>query len=195
MGKTLYDIITKEGQYTPFGLPATEELRGRSAGLPEGSKIPFGDELAVKCDDDLFLARAGEGLLLVKELADESLEAVDAARAAASARALPEALEGWETDLCFASGYVLTAAFRENALTLSASPEPDLKNLFTAPKAQGEVLGTFALKVCEIDNKRFILHLPETGETVIFNGRRFLLYAILRGRITGGFVEIPPKEA
>ena len=198
MGKTLFEIITKAGEYPPFTLPATEELAGRTAGLPEGAAVSFGDELAVKCDDDLFLAEQGGRLLLVKELEGERLEACDCAKAAQGASALPKALEGWETDLSLASGNVLTALFREGSLRLSPSPEPELSFRYepgeAAPKAPVEPLATLALQAVEVDEKRFILHFPETGETLILNGRRFLLYAILGGRIVGGFVEIPPKE-
>ena len=51
-----------------------------------------------------------------------------------------------------------------------------------------------ALEAVEIDRKRFLFRFPETGEIIFFNGRRFLFYAILRGRLVAGFVEIPPKE-
>jgi len=198
MEKTLFTIITGAGEYPPFSLPATEELAGRTASLPEGAEISFGGGTAVKCDDDLFLAEQGGRLLLVKELEGERLEARDCARAALGTSALPEALEGWETDLSLASGNVLTALFRDGSLRLSPSPEPDLSFRYepgeAAPKTQEAPLATLALKAVEIDEKRFILHFPETGETVVLNGRRFLLYAILDGRIVAGFVEIPPKE-
>ena len=70
-----------------FGLPFTEELRGRAARLPEGTEVCFGDELAVKCDDDLFLADVGGRIILAEELPDESLRALDAGQAAAGAAA------------------------------------------------------------------------------------------------------------
>ena len=203
MGNTLFDYFTENGKYTVFGLPATEELNGREARLPDGSAVRFGDELAVKCDDDLFLADAAGRLLLVQEFPDESLKALEAVRTAADAAALPEALEGWKTDLSFASGCVLTAVFGNGTLTLSPSPEPVVANPFSpggtpaAPKAPETPPAppvAFSLKAAEIGEKWFLLHFPETGETVFLNARRFLLYAILRGRIVTGFVEIPPKE-
>ena len=194
MGKTLFDIITDGGKYVPFGLPKTEELAGRTALLPDGSAVRFGEALAVKCDDDLFLAEEGGRLLLAEELPDESLKALDAAGAALGSAALLEALEGWETELCFASGYVLTAVFRDGALTLSPSPEPTLPGApapdAEAPAVPGE---TFALRAVEAGENRFLLHFPETGETVLLNARRYLLYAILKGRIAAGFAELPAR--
>ena len=200
MGKTFFDYVSNEGKSLLFGLPASEELAGRTARLPDGTEIRFADELAVKCDDDLFLAEAAGRLLLVEELADESLKALDAAAAAADATALPEELEGWETDLCLASGYVLTALFKDGALTLRPSPEPVMEyNPFTSGKKpaaetpEAEAL-TLALRAVKTGDKRFLLRFPETGETVFFSARRFLLYALLGGRIVTGFVEIPPKS-
>lgn len=204
MGKTLFDYISNDGKYPLFGLPSTEELAGRTACLPDGSKVLFGNELAVKCDDDLFLADVAGKLLLAEELPDESLKALDTEKEAADASALPEALEAWETDLSFASGYVLTALFKDGALTLKPSPEPVIPNPFSsgeepaAPKA-AEVPAappmTLSLQAVEIGEKRFLLRFPETGEILFFDGRRFLLYTIVRGRIVTGFVELPPKKA
>lgn len=199
MGKNLFDYCSNDGKNKLFGLPATEELTGRTALLPDGGKVCFGDELAVKCDDDLFLADAAGRLLLVEEQPDESLTAVDAEKTAADASALPEELEGWEADLGFASGYVLTALFKDGTLTLRPSPEPVVNSPFAgekkpakAPEAMADPV-TFALEAVKTGEKRFLLRLPETGELVFFDARRFLLYAILRGRIVAGFVEIPPR--
>ena len=198
MGKTLVEFITDGGKYPLFGLPATEELSGRTATLPDGRLLHFGEETAVKCDDDLFLIEKEGKLLLAEELADERLRVLDAGQAAGEASALPPALEGWETDLSFASGYVLTAAFQDGTLTLRPSPEPDMSNLFAAPSKAKETpdgpRATFALKAAEVGEKRFLFSFPETGETVFFSARRFLLYAILGGRIVTGFVEAPARE-
>ena len=203
MGKTFFDTISNEGKNTVFGLPFTEELAGRTALLPDGSIVRFGKELAVKCDDDLFLADVSGRILLVEELPDESLRALDGEQETAAASALPAALDGWTTDLCLASGYVLTASFKDGALTLSPSPEPNVANPFSsggapaapkAPEAPAAPPVTFPLKALETGEKRFLLRFPETGEIVFLDARRFLLYALLRGRIVSGFVEIPPKE-
>ena len=198
MGKTLVDFITDGGKYPLFGLPATEELAGRTAQMPDGTALRFGKETAVKCDDDLFLVEKEGKILLAEELADESLRVLDPGQAAGEASALPPDLEGWETDLCFASGYVLTAAFRDGTLTLRPSPEPDLANLFSAPAKAPEApdgpKAAFKLAAAEVGVKRFLLSFPETGETVFFSARRFLLYAILGGRIVSGFVEVPARE-
>ena len=200
MGKTIFEYISNEEKYTLYGLPASEELCGRTALLPDGAAVEFGGELAVKCDDDLFLAEKAGKTYLVEELSDESLKALDAETATADAAALPAALEGWETDLSLASGYVLTADFRDGALTLRPSPEPVIPNPFgetPAPKAQ-EALAepvTFRLNAVETGEKRFLFRFPETGETLFFDGRRFLLYALLRGRVVTGFVDLPPKGA
>ena len=200
MGKTLLDYVSNDGNSLLYGLPASEELAGRTAWLPDGSALSFSDELAVKCDDDLFLALHGGRLLLVEERADESLQALDTAAAAADASALPEELEGWETDLCLASGYVLTGLFRDGALTLRPSPEPVMQyNPFTsgkkpAARAPEAPPLTLRLQAVKTGDKRFLLRFPETGETVFFSARRFLLYAILGGRIVTGFVEIPAKS-
>ena len=202
MEKTLFDLISNDGKELLFGLPATEELSGRKAIDPDGSVLSFDSALAVKCDDDLFLADVGGKLYLAEELPDESLKAQDAELAAAGASALPEALEGWETDLSFASGYVLTAVFRAGTLTLRPSPEPVIANPFAsggaleAPKAQAPLapLGTLALQAVKTGDKRFLLRFPETGEIIFLNARRFLLYSILRGRIAAGFVEVPAKD-
>ena len=199
MGKSLLDYITYDGSFSPFGLPATEELGGRTARLPSGAEVRFDGAIAVKWDDDFFLAEREGRTYLVRENPDETLEALDAAETAAGAAALPASLDGWETDLCFASGYMLSAAFRDGALTLRPSPEPDIVNPYApagapAPKAPEAPAATFALRAVELDDKRFLLCFPETGETVVLNARRFLLYAVLRGRITAGFVEVPPRE-
>lgn len=199
MEKTLFAYVTAGGKYPLFGLPKTEELRGRTA-LLEGKEVPFGDEPAVKCDDDLFLAEKEGKLLLIEELPDLSLQALDTAKAGSPA--LPEALEGWETDLCLASGYVLTALFKEGTLTLRPSPEPEVVNVFgggdePAPKAPAEPAApplTLALETAETGEKRFLFRFPETGETLFFDARRFLLYALTGGRIAAGFVEVPAKE-
>ena len=66
MGKTLFDFITDGGKYPLFGLPATEELIGRTAPMPDGRPVRFGKETAVKCDDDLFLIER-EGRMLLAE--------------------------------------------------------------------------------------------------------------------------------
>lgn len=201
MAKTLFDYISNGEKNTVFGAPFTEELQNRSALLPDGAALRFDRELAVKCDDDLFLAEKEGRLYLIRELPDESLTALDAELETAGAAVLPEALEGWVTDLCFASGYVLTAAFKGGALTLSESPEPVVSGMFgsgglNAPETRKALppLGTLAMEAVEIDRKRFLFRFPETGEIIFFNGRRFLFYAILRGRLVAGFVEIPPKE-
>ena len=201
MEKTLLDVITDGGKYPLFGLPATEELIGRSAALPDGTEVRFGEELAVKCDDDMFLAEKEGRLLLVEELPDESLKALDAEAEAAGASGLPAALEGWETDLSFASGYVLTGLFKDGALTLRPSPEPDVSNLFgsagapapKAPESPAAPLAAFSLQVAETGDKRFLLRFPETGEAVFLNGRRFLLFSIFGGKIAAGFVEVPAR--
>ena len=196
MGNTLFDYISCGGKYPLFGFSATEELRFRTARLPEGREVRFEGETAVKCDDDLFLAESGGRLLLVEEQPDESLLALDAEQATLGASALPEALEGWETDLSFASGYVLTARFRDGKLTLSPSPEPEVPG-FPAPEQGPDAEAApaeFPLQAVETGEKRFLLRFPETGETVFFSARRFLFYAILRGRIVTGFAEIPPRE-
>ena len=198
MGKTFFDYISNDGKDLVFGLPFTEELAGRSAALPDGSAVRFGKGLAVKCDDDLFLADVSGRLLLVEELPDESLKALDAETATVGAEALPEALEGWETDFCFASGYVLNASFGNGKLTLRPSPEPDPSNLYSAggaaaPKAEAP-LAALPLQAAETGDKRFLLRFPETGETVFLDARRFLLYAIFGGRIAAGFVEAPARE-
>ena len=200
MAKTLFDYISNGEKNTVFGAPFTEELRGRSALLPDGREIRFGEELAVKCDDDLFLTKKDGRLLLVQELPDESLTVLDAEEETAGAAALPEDLEGWVTDLCFASGYVLTAAFKNGTLTLSESPEPVVAGMFgsgglNAPESREALppLVTMALEAVEVDRKRFLFRFPETGEMLFFNARRFLLYTILRDRLVAGFVEIPPK--
>ena len=203
MENTLFDIISNNGKNLLFGLPATEELAGRKALLPDGTELPLGGALAVKCDDDLFLADAAGKLYLAEELPDESLKALDAELATAGASVLPEALEGWETDLCFASGYVLTAVFRAGTLTLRPSPEPVIANPFASggaleapqlPASPPAPLATLPLNAAETGEKRFLLRFPETGEAVFLDARRFLLYAILRGRIVTGFVEAPAKD-
>ena len=203
MKKTLFDYISNDGQNTVYALPTTEELAGRSARLPDGSEIRFGAELAVKCDDDLFLVAQGGRILLAEERPDETLEALDAEAAAAGAQALPEELEGWETDLCFAAGYVLTASFGNGALTLRPSPEPVIANPFASggalkapetPDAPAAPLATLPLRAVRTGDKRFLLCFPETGETVFLDGRRFLLYALLRGRVVTGFVEVPARS-
>ena len=202
MGNTFFDSFSNEGKNTVFGLPFTEELTGRSAVFPDGSEILFGEEPAVKCDDDLFLAAAGGKTLLVEELPDESLKALDADAETAEAAELPFELEGWETDLCLSSGYVLTAVFQEGRLTLRPSPEPVVANPFSSNEAPAAAKKpeppaappvSFALKAVKTGDKRFLLSFPETGEIIFLDARRFLLYGILRGRIVTGFVEIPPK--
>ena len=202
MGTTFFDYVSNDGKNLLFGLPATEELAGRTARLPDGSELRFENELAVKCDDDLFLAARGGRLLLVEELPDESLKALDAEQATAGAAALPAALEGWETELCLASGCVLFGAFANNALTLRPSPEPVIPNPFApggaqTPKAPEAPLAeplTLRLQAAETGEKRFLFRFPDTGEVVFLDGRRFLLYALRGERIVTGFVEIPPKE-
>ncbi len=198
---SIFDYASNEGRNLLFGLPNSEELIGRTALFSDGSAVKFGNELAVKCDDDLFLVDMAGRLLLVEELPDESLKALDTEKAAACASALPEILEGWETELGLASGYMLTAAFKNGAVTLAPSPEPDIPNPFSsgeparkAPEAPLASPVTLALQAVETGDKRFLFRFPETGETVFFDARRFLLYAIARGRIVTGFVELPPKE-
>ena len=202
MGKTIFDYASDNGKYTLFGLPATEELAGRTAALPDGSAVRFETELAVKCADDMFLAAQAGRILLVEELPDETLKALDAGDDTADAAALPEELEGWETDLGLASGYILTAKFGDGALTLRPPPEPEGRSPLTpappeeakAPPAPAAPPETFRLLAAEVSEKRFLFRFPESGEILFFDGRRFLLYAILRGRIVSGFVEVPPRD-
>ena len=123
MGNTFYDYFSNEGKNTVFGLPYTEELTGRSAVFPEGSAIRFGDELAVKCDDDLFLPAAAGKTLLVEELPDESLKAMDAEKATADAADLPEELELW---FLAASSAVAVPSFSSLIAAFASSSERPL---------------------------------------------------------------------
>ena len=203
MEHTFLDTVTGGGKHILFGLPATEELTGRTALFPDGSEIRFGEETAVKTDDDLFLAEREGRILLIEELPDLSLRALDAEEATAGTEAFPETLEGWETDVSFASGRVLTAMFRNGALTLRPSPEPVVANPFgggDAPAAEqertpAEEPAVFPLKAAETGEKRFLLRFPETGETVFLNARRFLFYAVRNGRIAAGYADVPPRAA
>ena len=67
MSKKLFDYISNEGKNVFFGVPTTEELIGREALLPDGEKICFGNEMAIKCDDDLFLVDVAGRILLVED--------------------------------------------------------------------------------------------------------------------------------
>ena len=201
MKNALIDYVSDSGKNVLYGLPATEELAGRTAKLPCGCELSFDGELAVKVDDDLFLAEKDGKIYLVEEAADESLKAIDAAETAGAAAAFPEDFEGWETDLCLASGYVLTATFAGGKVTLKPSPEPVVNNPFggagtAAPKApEGPVADPveFAVKIAETGAKRFVFLFTESGEILFFNARRFLLYGLINGRIVTGFVEIPAR--
>ena len=202
MSKKLFDYISNDGKNVLFGVPTTEELIGREALLPDGEKVCFGNEMAIKCDDDLFLADVGGRILLVEEAEDRSLKALDAEKAASGANTIPEDLEGWETDLSLASGYVLTGLFADGKLRLAPSPEPEIPDAFAGMRnpsenKEPEVLAdpvTYTLETVVTGDKRFLFRFPETGEVVFFNARRFLLYALMEGRTVTGFVEIPPKE-
>ena len=192
---TLFEYMTDHGKYRPFSLPASEELTGRTARFPDGRELSFGGEPALKCDDELFLVSLGDRRLLVEETPDGDLEARDAEALTEGLSKLPEALEGWETDLCFASGYVLTALFRDGTLSLRPSPEPVSPGAEGVQSPQAELPSvSFPLLAAETGDKRFLLRVPETGETVFLDGRRFLLYAIPEGRIAVGFVEAPARE-
>ena len=202
MSKKLFDYISNDGKNVLFGVPTTEELIGREALLPDGEKVCFGNEMAIKCDDDLFLADVGGRILLVEEAEDLSLKALDAEKAASGANTIPEDLEGWETDLSLASGYVLTGLFADGKLRLVPSPEPEIPEAFAGMRnpsenKEPEILAdpvTYTLETVVTGDKRFLFRFPETGEVVFFNARRFLLYALMEGRTVTGFVEIPPKE-
>ncbi len=202
MSKKLFDYISNDGKNVLFGVPTTEELIGREALLPDGEKVCFGNEMAIKCDDDLFLVDLGGRILLVEEAEDLSLKALDAEKAASGANTIPEDLEGWETDLSLASGYVLTGLFADGKLRLAPSPEPEIPEAFAGMKnpsenKEPEILAdpvTYTLETVVTGDKRFLFRFPETGEVVFFNARRFLLYALMEGRTVTGFVEIPPKE-
>ena len=202
MSKKLFDYISNDGKNVLFGVPTTEELIGREALLPDGEKVCFGNEMAIKCDDDVFLVDLGGRILLVEEAEDLNLKALDAEKAASGANTIPEDLEGWETDLSLASGYVLTGLFADGKLRLAPSPEPEIPEAFAGMRnpsenKEPEVLAdpvTYTLETVVTGDKRFLFRFPETGEVVFFNARRFLLYALMEGRTVTGFVEIPPKE-
>ena len=202
MSKKIFDYISNDGKNVLFGVPTTEELIGREALLPDGEKVCFGNEMAIKCDDDLFLVDLGGRILLVEEAEDLSLKALDAEKAASGANTIPEDLEGWETDLSLASGYVLTGLFADGKLRLAPSPEPEIPEAFAGMRnpsenKEPEILAdpvTYTLETVVTGDKRFLFRFPETGEVVFFNARRFLLYALMEGRTVTGFVEIPPKE-
>ncbi len=203
MSKKLFDYISNDGKSVLFGLPTTEELIGREALLSDGEKICFGNEMAIKCDDDLFLADVAGRILLVEEQEDLSLTAIDAEKETAGKNAIPEELEGWETDLSLASGYVLTGLFADGKLRLTPSPEPEIPEAFAGMRnpsedKEPEVLPdpeTYVLEAIKTGDKRFLFRFPETGEVIFFDARRFLLYALMEGRTVTGFVEIPPKES
>lgn len=207
MTKKLFDYISNDGKSVVFGLPTTKELIGREASLPDGEKICFGEEMAIKCDDDLFLAEVAGRILLVEELEDLSLKAIDAKKAADEAAgactAIPSEMEGWSTDLSFASGYVLTALFTDGKLNLKPSPTPEIPEVYAQEKKYSPALEpdvlldpiSYGLQTVVAGDKRFLLYFHETGEVVFFDARRFLLYALMNGRTVTGFVEIPPKEA
>ena len=202
MSKKLFDYISNDGKNVLFGVPTTEELIGREALLPDGEKVCFGNEMAIKCDDDVFLVDLGGRILLVEEAEDLNLKALDAEKAASGANTIPEDLEGWETDLSLASGYVLTGLFADGKLRLAPSPEPEIPEAFAGMRnpsenKEPEILAdpvTYTLETVVTGDKRFLFRFPETGEVVFFNARRFLLYALMEGRTVTGFVEIPPKE-
>ena len=202
MSKKLFDYISNDGKNVLFGVPTTEELIGREALLPDGEKVCFGNEMAIKCDDDLFLVDLGGRILLVEEAEDLNLKSLDAEKAASGANTIPEDLEGWETDLSLASGYVLTGLFADGKLRLAPSPEPEIPEAFAGMRnpsenKEPEILAdpvTYTLETVVTGDKRFLFRFPETGEVVFFNARRFLLYALMEGRTVTGFVEIPPKE-
>ena len=202
MSKKLFDYISNDGKNVLFGVPTTEELIGREALLPDGEKVCFGNEMAIKCDDDLFLVDLGGRILLVEEAEDLNLKALDAEKAASGANTIPEDLEGWETDLSLASGYVLTGLFADGKLRLAPSPEPEIPEAFAGMRnpsenKEPEILAdpvTYTLETVVTGDKRFLFRFPETGEVVFFNARCFLLYALMEGRTVTGLVEIPPKE-
>ena len=185
MSKKLFDYISNDGKNVLFGVPTTEELIGREALLPDGEKVCFGNEMAIKCDDDVFLVDLGGRILLVEEAEDLNLKALDAEKAASGANTIPEDLEGWETDLSLASGYVLTGLFADGKLRLAPSPEPEIPEAFAGMRnpsenKEPEILAdpvTYTLETVVTGDKRFLFRFPETGEVVFFNARRFLLYA------------------
>ena len=202
MSNKFFDYVSDGGKRIIFGLPSTEELNGREAILPDGGKVCFGDEMAIKCDDDLFLADMAGRILLIEEGEDLSLKALDAEKAAGGANTIPEELEGWETDVCLASGYMLTATFADGSLKLTPASKPQIPPMFlevgivsptVEPDADAEP-ETFALETVKVGDKRFLFRVPETGEVLFFDARRFLFYALTEGRAVTGFAEIPPKE-
>ncbi len=203
MSMKLFDYISNESKSVVFGLPTTEELIGKEAAYPCGEKICFGEEMAIKCDDDLFLVDRAGKILLVEELEDLSLKVLDAEDTCAGKNVLPEELEGWQTDMSCASGHVLTALFADGKLNLKPSPTPEIPEVYRtekkySPAIEAEVdLGpeSFAVETPVTGDKRFLFRFPETGEVLFFDARRFLLYALMNGRTVTGFVEIPPKDA
>ena len=76
MKNSLIDYVSCSGKNVLYGLPTTEELAGRTAKLPCGCELSFTGELAVKVDDDLFLAEKDGKLYLIEEAADESLKPI-----------------------------------------------------------------------------------------------------------------------
>ena len=202
MGKTVFEIITKGGQLNPHGPPASTELCGRCALLPDGSEVCFKEAVTVKVDDDLFLSEVSGKLFLVEEQPDESLKALDAVKETEGKAALPEDLEGWDTEVSLSPGTVFSAVFKEGTLSLSPAPEVKLPNFFGAPEepaepeapAEPEPPVVLPVEVSETGEKHFLIRFPESGEVLFFNGRRFLLYGILNGRIVCGFAEVPPMN-
>ena len=124
-------------------------------------KVPAGSSV-IKCTDTVFFVKSGQALYLYDEEAERVIRPEDC----------PEdtGLQDLATELSMAPEVVLPAVFGAGSLTLG-----------------GE---TFDIDVRKAAEKLLLVRFPETGDLIVLDVSRFLLYAAVAGRFLCGYMEV-----
>ena len=147
----LFNAITTGGQKRPYGLTFCLEIE---------DMIPNGSE-AVKCTDNLYLVRTGDGVKLFDSSAgklSDFLEYPETNRA-----------DGFVTELSLAPGVVLKAEFASGQLVLEEEKLP--------------------VTVRDLGNNVLLVEAEE-GDVILIDVSRFLLYALADGNYICGYIEV-----
>lgn len=141
--------------------------RGKSHpyGMPESletdGRVPSGS-VSVKIRDRLFLVRNGNDIFLYDGEEEKVIWPSDCPA--------DNSLDGFSRELSFAPDVILQAEFGNGMLM-----------------AGGEGFGITVRKAGE---KLLLIGLEETGDLIVFDVSRFLLYACIDGRFMLGYMEV-----
>ncbi len=134
-------------------------------GMPESretdGRVPS-LSVSVKIRDRLFLVRNGKEIFLYDGEEGKAIRPLDCP--------VDNSLDGFSRELSFAPDVILQAEFGDGML-----------------KTGGE---GFEITVRKAGEKLLLIELKETGDLIVFDVSRFLMYACLDGRFMLGYMEV-----